>query len=64
MAAILLAERAGDTAEILILGAGGGLELRAFADWQPGWRFTGVDPSAEMLALAAKVAAPHIPGST
>ena len=61
MAAILLAERAGDTAEILILGAGGGLELQAFADWQPGWRFTGVDPSAEMLALAAKVAAPHMP---
>ena len=60
MAAILLAERAGDTGRILILGAGGGLELRAFGDWQPDWRFTGVDPSAEMLALAAQVATPHM----
>ncbi|HEX8570440.1 MAG TPA: class I SAM-dependent methyltransferase, partial [Caulobacteraceae bacterium] len=37
---------------ILVLGAGGGLELAAFAGLQPGWRFTGVDPSAEMLAQA------------
>ena len=59
MAAILLAERAGDTAEILILGAGGGLELRAFADWQPGWRFTGVDPAGPMLDLAAEVLGPN-----
>lgn len=60
MAAILLAERAGAAAEILVLGAGGGLELRAFADWHPGWQFTGVDPSGQMLALAAQTAAAHL----
>ena len=59
MAAILLAERAGADANLLILGAGGGLELRAFADLQPGWRFTGIDPSAEMLAAAGPVIGPH-----
>ncbi|UPH71258.1 class I SAM-dependent methyltransferase [Abyssibius alkaniclasticus] len=58
MAAILLAERAPDNAEILVLGAGGGLELRAFAQRHPNWRFTGVDPSAEMLALARQTLGP------
>lgn len=52
MAAILLAERAPDDARILVLGAGGGLELTAFAQAQPRWSFDGVDPSAAMLALA------------
>ena len=52
MAALLLAERVGADAHILVLGAGGGLELKAFSDWYPGWTFVGVDPSAEMLALA------------
>ncbi|AGT09555.1 class I SAM-dependent methyltransferase [Paracoccus aminophilus] len=58
MAALLLAESLGPEGEVLVLGAGGGLELRLFAEGQPGWRFTGVDPSAEMLALAREVAAP------
>lgn len=53
MAAILLAEAAGDgAAHMLVLGAGGGQELASFAEIYPKWRFTGVDPSAEMLALA------------
>ncbi|WP_458162690.1 class I SAM-dependent methyltransferase [Bradyrhizobium sp. 18BD] len=52
MAAILLAEHAREDARILVLGAGGGLELRAFAQAQPRWSFDGVDPSAAMLALA------------
>lgn len=52
MAAILLAERARGDARILVLGAGGGLELKAFAQAQPGWSFDGVDPSAAMLGLA------------
>lgn len=55
MTMLLLAERAPDTADILVLGAGGGLELKAFAEAQPHWRFVGVDPSAEMLALADRV---------
>jgi tRNA (cmo5U34)-methyltransferase len=52
MATLLLAERAPDDARVLVLGAGGGLELKAFAETHEGWRFDGVDPSAEMLKLA------------
>ena len=52
MACVLLAERASAKAHILVLGAGGGLELKTFAQMQPGWQFDGVDPSAEMLQLA------------
>jgi tRNA (cmo5U34)-methyltransferase len=52
MAALLIAERVADDARILVLGAGGGLELRTFAQAYPGWRFDGVDPSSEMLKLA------------
>lgn len=58
MARLLLAERAGDDADMLVLGAGGGLELKSFAEAQPGWRFCGVDPSAEMLALAERTLGP------
>lgn len=58
MAAVLLAERVGEDANILVLGAGGGLELKVFADMQPGWRFCGVDPSAEMLELARQTLGP------
>lgn len=50
----LLAESAPADARVLVLGAGGGLELRTFAQAQPHWRFDGVDPSAAMLALAAR----------
>jgi tRNA (cmo5U34)-methyltransferase len=59
MAAILLVERAGPVGHILVLGAGGGLEMNAFATTQPGWRFTGVDPSAAMLGLARTMTTPH-----
>jgi tRNA (cmo5U34)-methyltransferase len=52
MAMLLLAERNPPDARVLVLGAGGGLELKLFAEQQPGWRFDGVDPSAEMLKLA------------
>lgn len=52
MAMLLLAERAPSDAEVLVLGAGGGLELRVFAEGQPGWSFVGVDPAAAMLDLA------------
>ena len=54
MAMLLLAERAPEMADILVVGAGGGLELRAFAKAQRHWRFVGVDPSAEMLNLARR----------
>lgn len=52
MAAILLAERAREDARILVLGAGGGLELKALAQAHTAWSFDGVDPSAAMLGLA------------
>lgn len=58
MAMLLLAERAPETADILVVGAGGGLELRAFAEAQPHWRFVGVDPSTEMLDLARHTLGP------
>ncbi|NMW25215.1 class I SAM-dependent methyltransferase, partial [Rhodanobacter denitrificans] len=52
MAALLLAESVPEDGHVLVLGAGGGLELKAFAEAQPGWRFVGVDPSAGMLKAA------------
>lgn len=58
MTAILLAERAPEDARILVLGAGGGLELRALAEAHPGWTFVGVDPAAAMLDEARRVLGP------
>lgn len=52
MSGVLLAEHAPADARVLVVGAGGGLELAAFARRQPGWHFDGVDPSAPMLDLA------------
>jgi tRNA (cmo5U34)-methyltransferase len=52
MAGILLAEKTPTNGRILVLGAGGGLELKALAEMYPKWRFDGVDPSAEMIELA------------
>ena len=43
---------------VLVVGAGTGMELTEFAAASPGWSFVGVDPSADMLAIAAgKIAA-------
>ena len=39
-------------ASLLVIGAGGGNELSAWGPSNPKWTFTGVDPSAEMLAMA------------
>ncbi len=61
MAGVLLAERAPANSRILVLGAGGGLELKAFAEMQPGWHFDGVDPSSEMLELARTTLGPMAP---
>ncbi|MBO9375901.1 methyltransferase domain-containing protein [Sphingomonas histidinilytica] len=54
MTGLLLAERVPDDGRVLVLGAGGGLELKALAEAHPGWSFVGVDPAAEMLALAER----------
>ncbi len=61
MTGILLAERAPKDARILVLGAGGGLELKGLADMHGGWTFDGVDPSPEMLALAQRTIGAHAP---
>lgn len=58
MTTLLLRESVPPAGNILVLGAGGGLELKRFADNQPGWRFVGVDPSAEMLKLAQATLGP------
>ncbi|MEM9014975.1 MAG: class I SAM-dependent methyltransferase [Pseudomonadota bacterium] len=49
MAAQLINEHVDDAAHILVLGAGGGLDLVSLGQYSPGWRFTGVDPSKAML---------------
>lgn len=56
---MLLAERAPVDARILVLGAGGGLELKALAEAHPGWSFDGIDPSPDMLRLARQTVAAH-----
>lgn len=55
MTAMLLDEAVPPDGRVLVLGAGGGLEIKALAEMQGGWRFDGVDPSADMLALAREV---------
>lgn len=59
MTAILLDEGAPSAAHILVVGAGGGLELKAMAQARPNWRFTGIDPSPAMLDVARQTAAPY-----
>lgn len=59
MVGLLLAERVPADGRVLVLGAGGGMEIQALADAHAGWRFDGVDPSQEMLGLAAQTAQAH-----
>lgn len=59
MASMLLAERTPLNGRILILGAGGGLELKFLAETHSEWLFDGVDPSADMLRLAEQTVGPH-----
>lgn len=59
MVMLLLSERAPDEARVLVLGAGGGLEIKAFAEARPGWSFDGVDPSGEMIDLARMTLGSH-----
>jgi tRNA (cmo5U34)-methyltransferase len=55
LAAVLLRDRLGDApARLLVVGAGGGVELSVLAGTVPAWRFVGVDPSAQMLAAARR----------
>ncbi|MDB5347738.1 MAG: hypothetical protein JWP89_6115 [Schlesneria sp.] len=58
MTTLLLAERLPDNGRVLVVGAGGGLELKAFAMGHPTWTFDGVDPSREMILLAEQTLGP------
>lgn len=60
MTSQLLAERVPQDGKVLVLGAGGGLELKALAESHPGWTFDGVDPSADMLAAARETVGAHV----
>ena len=42
-----------DDARILCVGVGTGAEILSLAAARPGWSFVGVDPSGDMLAVAA-----------
>lgn len=54
MTRILLAERVPPQGRVLVVGAGGGLEIEDLAQAHPGWTVDGVDPSGPMLELAAQ----------
>ena len=58
MATLLLEEHAPEDANILVLGAGGGLELKVFAQAHPKWHLEGIDPASEMLTLAEQTLGP------
>ncbi|MEO9593461.1 class I SAM-dependent methyltransferase [Rhodopirellula bahusiensis] len=60
MATLLLAERVNTSGRVLVVGAGGGLELKVFAEAQPTWTFDGVDPSPAMLQLAKQTLGPLV----
>lgn len=53
MTRILLEERVPQDGRVLVVGAGGGLEMEDLALANPAWTFDGIDPSAPMLELAA-----------
>ena len=58
MVGVLLAERVSGDGQVLVVGAGGGLETCYLAGIEPGWRFVGVDPARAMLDMARAVAGP------
>ncbi|SCX73180.1 class I SAM-dependent methyltransferase [Variovorax sp. EL159] len=60
MVALLVAERAPANANVLVVGAGGGVELKVFAQMHAQWRFVGVDPAKSMLELAEAELGPLI----
>lgn len=59
MTSMLLAERVAPRGRVLVLGAGGGLELKTLADDHPQWTFDGIDPSADMLRVAQDIVGSH-----
>jgi len=58
MTRLVIEERVAGQGRILVVGAGGGLELEDYARAHPGWQFDGIDPSGPMLELAAQRISP------
>ena len=58
MSALLMAESTPPDGRVLVVGAGGGMELKFFAQSHPNWQLDGIDPSAEMLSLARTALGP------
>lgn len=54
MMRLLLEERVPVDGKVLVLGAGGGMEMATLSEAQAGWSFDGVDPSPEMLEAARR----------
>ena len=52
MAQILLQNSLDRAARLLIIGSGTGMELLNYSQANPDWQLTGVEPSAEMMAIA------------
>ena len=52
MAYSLLQTNLNESARVLIVGSGTGMELVNYCQQNPKWSLTGVDPSAEMMAIA------------
>lgn len=55
LATMMLGELIGLTpasAHLLVIGSGAGEEISVMGNARPRWRFTGVDPSAQMIGLA------------
>lgn len=54
LAMLLLNEKIPGDGRVLVVGAGGGSELKVFSTAHSGWTFDGVDPSVPMLKLAER----------
>jgi tRNA (cmo5U34)-methyltransferase len=54
MTLAVLRRAVGDTARVLVVGSGSGNELLEFGTAMPRWTFTGVDTSAQMVAITAE----------
>lgn len=59
MTDILLSERVPENGRVLVLGAGGGMELANLAKAHAHWTFEGVDPSQSMLDAARLATSAH-----
>lgn len=57
MISMLLGECVPENGRVLVLGAGGGQELKSLAELHPEWTFVGVEPSEQMMLLARQTVA-------